>query len=176
MYSKFIESIYFKPSIFLMIAAVLSLSFTTVENQTVVLPSGTQILLENIDEIESTIITTGQIVDFRVVYDVKVNQKVVIKAGTIAKGQVIRVQKAGAIGRPGRIDIAVKNVTAVDGQEIYLTGGNFSEQGDDKQTLSIILGVALCIFCLFIKGKDAVIAPGTQVNATVASEVGIAVN
>lgn len=159
-----------------MIAAILSLSFTTVENQAVVLPAGTQILLENVNNIQSSTITAGQIVDFRVVYDVKVNQKVLVKAGTIAKGQVIRVQKSGSIGKPGKIDIAIKSVTAVDGQEIYLTGGNINEEGDDKQTLSIVLGVFICIFCLFIKGKDAVIAPGTQLNASVASETSVAIN
>ncbi len=175
MYSKFIQSIYFKPSVLLMLIAVLSLSFTTAGDK-VVLPAGAQILLENVGVIESSFVTVGQVIDFKVVYDIKVDQKVVVKAGTIAKGQVQRVEKNGAFGKPGKIEVAIKSVTAVDGQTIYLTGGNLSEEGADKQTLSIALGIFVCILCFFIKGKNATIPPGTQLNATVATETSIATN
>ncbi|MFV0467811.1 MAG: hypothetical protein ACK5MK_02665 [Dysgonomonas sp.] len=175
MYSKFIQSIYFRPAILLMVVAVLSLSFTTTNAGKVILPAGSTIALETISTLDSSTASVGQIVDFRVIYDVRINEKVVIKAGTLAKGQITRIQKNGAIGKAGELDIQIKSVSAVDGQDIFLVGGNIYNQGDSQQTLSIVLGVLVCLLCLFIKGKNAVVPAGTQVLASVASETAIVV-
>ena len=84
-------------------------------------------------------------VDFRVKTDVKVDNKVVIAAGAIAKGQVVRGQKAKGLGK----------------------------EGDDQQTLAIVLGVFVCILFLFLKGKNATVPSGFQLNSSVASTVTI---
>lgn len=112
-------------------------------------------------------------VDFRVKTDVKVDNKVVIAAGAIAKGQVVRGQKAKGLGKEGFVEIQIKSVRAVDGQEVYLSGGNVYQEGDDQQTLAIVLGVFVCILFLFLKGKNATVPPGFQLNSSVASTVTI---
>ena len=141
--------------------------------QAVVLTAGTTIPLETVSMIQSDLVSPGQMVDFKVSYDVKVDEVVVIPAGSIARGQVTRADKAKAIGKEGFVEIQIKSVQAVDGQEIFLTGGNVYQEGDNKQTLSIVLGVLVCILFLLIKGKNAVVPAGYEVSSTVATNTTI---
>lgn len=160
------------------IAVVLSLSFLLMSfsaggDAGVVLNAGTSINLETVSTIQSDMVVVGQIVDFRVKSDVKVDDKVVIAAGAIAKGQVVRGQKAKGLGKEGFVEIQIKSVKAVDGQEVYLSGGNVYQEGDDQQTLAIVLGIFVCILFLFLKGKNAMVPAGFQLSSSVASTVTI---
>ena len=118
----------------------------------------------------------GQTIDFRVKSDVKVDGKTVVAAGSIAKGQVMRAQKAKGVGKEGFVEIQIKSVTALDGQEVYLTGGNVYQEGEDKQTLSILLGIFVCILFLTIKGENAQVPPGYQVTSSVATTTTIQIS
>ena len=151
-----------------MIVSILCFSFRTDQSVSVVLQAGTTIPLETVSVIRSNTITVGQMIDFKVKYDIKVEDKIVIPAGSIAKGQVMRAQKAKGLGKAGFIEVQIKNVQSVDGQDIFLTGGNIYQEGEDKETLSIVLGILVCILFLTMKGKDAEIAPGFQVEPVVA--------
>lgn len=133
------------------------------------LPAGTSVPLETTQMISSESLQVGQMVDLRVTSDVKVEGKIVIPAGSIAKGLVNRADKPKAIGKQGSIEIQIKSVKAVDGQDIPLSGGTLFKEGEDKQTLAIVLGLLLCLLCLLIKGKDAVIPIGTSLTSNVAS-------
>ena len=125
--------------------------------------------------IQSDMVSVGQTIDFRVKYDVKVDDKTLIAAGSIAKGQVIRAQKAKGLGKEGFIEIQIKSVTAADGQEVFLTGGNVYQEGEDKQTLAIVLGIFVCILLLAIKGKDAQVPAGYQITSSVATTMKISI-
>lgn len=87
----------------------------------------------------------------------------------------MRAQKAKGLGKQGFVEIQIKSVTAVDGQEVFLTGGNVYQEGEDKQTLSILLGVFVCILFLTMKGTNAQVPPGYQVNSSVATTTTIKV-
>ncbi|MDB2493481.1 hypothetical protein N9X15_04925 [Flavobacteriaceae bacterium] len=173
--------IFKKKSIFKSVAvmlslAVLNLSFASAPvEQVVVLKSGTVIPLETINVIKSDNATVGRTIDLRVTRDVEVDGQTVIPAGSIAKGQITRSQKAKGLGKAGFLEIQIKSVTAVDGQEVYLAGGNVSEEGDDKATLAIVLGLFVCILFLFMKGKNAEIPPGFSFDSNVASTINIQV-
>lgn len=166
---RILNSVYAKPLALLLVASMLSLSFKTNDVAEVVLKAGTSIPLETVSMIQSDLVTVGQTIDFTVRQDVEVNDQVVIPSGSIAKGQVIRAQQPKAIGKEGFVEIQIKSVTAVDGQEVFLTGGNVYQEGEDKQTLSIILGVFVCILFLLMKGKNAQVPPGFQIDASVAT-------
>ena len=151
MITKIQNSFFAKPVAVLLAFSFLFMSFTMKGDGSVVLNSGTNVSLETVSMIQSDMVSVGQTIDFRVKYDVKVDNKTVIAAGSIAKGQVMRAQKAKGLGKEGFVEIQIKSVTAVDGQEVFLTGGNVYQEGEDKQTLSILLGVFVCI--LFLKKK-----------------------
>ena len=166
-------SVYAKPMSLLLAVSFLCMSFKMTGNGEVVLNAGTNISLETVSMIQSDLVSVGQTIDFRVKYDVKVDGQVAIPAGSIAKGQVMRAQKAKGLGKEGFVEIQIKSVTAVDGQEIFLTGGNVYHEGEDKQTLAILLGVFVCILFLTMKGKNAQVPPGYQVSSSVATTMTI---
>lgn len=163
----------FKPTAILVAVSFLFMSFNSNLNSGVVLNAGTIIALETLSTIQSDMVRIGQTIDFKVKYDIKVNDKVVISSGSIAKGQVVRAQKAKGIGKEGFVEIQIKSVKAVDGQDVFLTGGNLYQEGENKQTLSILLSVFLCILFLAMKGENASIPPGYEINSTVATNTNI---
>lgn len=164
------------PLVILMLIAFTNLSFRPNVSGDVLLPAGTPVALETIGVIVSEGATVGQLIDFKVRADVKVGDKVVIPAGSIAKAQVSRVQSPKGLGKEGFIELQLKSVKAVDGKEVPLSSGNIYKEGQDKSTLSIVLGIFVCILFLFMKGKNAEIPPGYQVDATVASNTTISVS
>ena len=169
MISKIHNSLYVKHIALLLAVSILTMSFKMRGNGEVVLNAGTNIPLETVSMIQSDLVSVGQTIDFRVKYDVQVEGKIVVAAGSIAKGQVMRAQKAKGLGKEGLVEIQIKSVTAVDGQEVFLTGGNVYQEGEDKQTMAILLGVFVCILFLTMKGKNAQVPPGYQVTWSVAT-------
>ena len=73
------------------------------------------------------------------------------------------------------LEVQIKSVKSVDGQDIYLAGGNVYEEGEDKAALAIILGLFVCILLLTIKGKNAEIPAGFAFNASVGTTTTIAI-
>ena len=175
MITKIQNSFFAKPVAVLLAFSFLFMSFTMKGDGSVVLNSGTNVSLETVSMIQSDMVSVGQTIDFRVKYDVKVDNKTVIAAGSIAKGQVMRAQKAKGLGKEGFVEIQIKSVTAVDGQEVFLTGGNVYQEGEDKQTLSILLGVFVCILFLKKKKKNAQVPPGYQISSSVATTMTISI-
>ena len=167
------NSVYARPVAWLLIMSVSCMSFRMAPAPAkVTLPAGTLIALETTQPYSSKFLAPGQSIDFRVRMDVKVDGKTVIAGGSIAKGQVSRVNKARGVGREGSVEVNIKSVTAVDGQQVILSGGTYQE-GEDRQTLAIILGVVVCILFLTMKGKDAEIPAGYSVDGTVAQNIEI---
>lgn len=175
MIKKIQQSIYVKHTALLLVVCIFCMSFRMRGTGEIMLNAGTNIPLETVSTIQSDLVSVGQTIDFRVRYDVKVDGKVVIAAGSTAKGQVLRAQKAKGLGKEGFVEIQIKSVTAADGQEVFLTGGNVYQEGDDKQTLSIVLGVLVCILFLTMKGKNAQVPAGFQVTPSVATNMSIKV-
>ena len=153
----------------LMLASVFFLSsFTNPTGKVVMLKSGTMVSLELINRVTSDM-KVGQIVDFRVLSDVKAGGEVVIKAGTIAKGQVVDISKNSMLGQPGEVTLSVKSVTAVDGTRVALTGASLTSEGKSKLAVSIVFTL-LCILGFLIKGEEGKIPPGTVFDAMVATD------
>ncbi|MHA2260724.1 MAG: hypothetical protein ACXACO_22380 [Promethearchaeota archaeon] len=108
----------------------------------------------------------GDPVDLSVARDVDINGKVVIRQGTRATGEVVSVEKKGYVGKPGKIAIAVRSVTAVDGTEVRLRD-TVTQEGKSKETTALLLGLIVCILLLLIKGESSIIPAGTEIKAYV---------
>jgi hypothetical protein len=115
----------------------------------------------------------GSAIDFRLLSNIVVDGNVVIRGGSIARGQVQRVRKNKLFGQPGKLEIVVRSITAVDGTFVALAGGQLSEEGSDRLILSIMLTIFVCLLCFLIKGGDAEIPAGTQCVAIIPSDVEI---
>lgn len=133
---------------------------------TVKLREGTPVILSLSRDVVSEMVRIGDSIDFVVVRDVEVEGKVVINTGTSATGRVLAVEKKGVMGKPGRVEVSIKEVRAVDGTIVALRA-RVGREGKGNQVMAIILGL-LCILGFFvIKGGSAVIPSGTEVKAYV---------
>lgn len=171
MFIKLMKASYFKPVVLLMAIAMLTMSFT-MPGEVVILKAGTAIPLELVSTLNSNNVRNGQMVDFRVLGDIKADGKTVIAAGSIAQGQITRAKENGLLGSKGELEVNIRSVKAVDGTTVYLSGNNLSDEGSDKMALSIVLTVC-CLFGFLIKGGKAEIPAGAQVQGTVTSNVEI---
>ncbi len=155
--------------------ALLFASFRTPAPGEVLLSAGTRVVLETTSSIRSNEVRVGHMVEFRVMYDVKVENQVVIAAGAVALGEVKHVDKAKEIGRQGSLQIQLNWVTAIDGQEVPLVSRSLNEEGEDRQLLSIVLSAVVFPLFLLVKGKEAHLPPGEQFTAEVATSMPIQV-
>lgn len=169
----FRSHLFARPTALLLLVCFSLLSFRTREVVPVTLNAGTQIPLELTQTLNSKLVQVGQTIDFRVRSDIKAGNRVVIPAGSIAKGLITRAERAKGLGREGFVEVQLKSVTAVDGQQVPLTSANVFREGEDKQTLSIVLGIFICILFLTMKGKEAEIPTGTTVDGSTAANVDI---
>lgn len=136
------------------------------------IPAGTPIVLKNMETINSSAINIGSTVTFTVVNDVKVNDKIVIKAGSVADAQISYSKRKNYAGIGGEIVVSDFSVHAVDGTYIPLRA-TLSSRGEDKVGLSVGLGFFLCVLFLLIKGEDAIIPAGTTKSVYTMSDVTI---
>lgn len=136
------------------------------------LSAGTVVAL-SIENSTNSDASVGSVVHFRVIRDVTAENKVVIKAGTIATGTVSDAASSGALGSAGKITVKLNSVQAIDGQNVYLSG-SVDKEGENKVVLTVILGL-ICLPLLLINGGDANIPAGTEVRAYVEQECQISV-
>ncbi len=143
--------------------------------EAITLKAGTPITVSFIQNMSPETVSNGQSIDFRVAYDVKVNGKVVIAAGAMAKGMVTKAEKRKMFGKPALIEVQLKSVLAADDQLIPLTSMPMQRQGNDKKTIAwVCFGVSLLILWplifvpFLIKGDNVEVVTGTNMEATIA--------
>ncbi len=129
----------------------------------VTIPDGTELIAVLEDEISSASATEGDPINFKLKDDLKVDGKVVIARDTLIKGTIANAQKAGRMGKGGKLGIRVESTTAVDGQKIRLRASKGGEGGDKVGTV-IALSVFFGLFGLLKKGKNAKIKKGTEIK------------
>lgn len=129
----------------------------------VTIPDGTELIAVLEDEISSASATEGDPINFKLKDDLKINGKVVIARDTLIKGTIANAQKAGRMGKGGKLGIRVESTTAVDGQKVRLRASKGGEGGDKVGTV-IALSVFFGLFGLLKKGKNAKIKKGTEIK------------
>lgn len=128
-----------------------------------VIPDGTEFTVVTTEEISSKTATEGDPLTFKVAEDVKIDGQVVIAKDSLVKGVVASAKKAGMMGRGGSLGIRVESATTVDNQKIKLRSSK-GKEGDDKTGTTVALVVLFGPLGFLKKGKNAKIAPGTQVK------------
>ncbi len=143
----------------------------------VTVPVGTSIFVEIIDPISSKTYRIGDTVNCKVKYDVKVNEQLIIPAGTSAACRIKSCKKNQVGGKPGELQLEPLYTTSVDGKIIGLNGEFSKTIGSPKRKLALWLGLGGCIptgglslFALLIKGEPAVISSGAAYESKTISE------
>ena len=151
-----------------------------VDGAPVLLRAGTPVVAEASQTYTSKNLTVGQSISVRVKFNVVAKKQTLISAGALGSATVSRIRKRGVFGRPGEMELQIQSVQAVDGQQVLLSGIPLTIEGKSNSTLAWILSVVLFFTTfiggaigLLIKGKDAEFVAGTQLNASVASDLEI---
>lgn len=136
--------------------------------ESVTLPVGTYVYGELDETLTSKKKETavGDIVRARVWRDVVVEGRVLIEAGAPMITRVSMVKPARIAGRKGDVHLEAVTTTAVDGSEVLLDGG-YDKSGKGRKALSWTLAALVAWPLVFIKGKQAVLEPGTVFDAAV---------
>lgn len=137
--------------------------------------SGVPVILRLTEDVNSKTKNMNDMVAMEVARDVKVDGKIVIKAGTPATGTVTWAEKSGALGKEGKIQIAADSTKAVDGQKVQLRA-SVTQMGKSETMMSIILSVLCCILFLFMPGKEASLPLGTEVKTYTDQDMTIEAN
>lgn len=89
---------------------------------------------------------------------------VLIKANQLVYATVNESQKAKGLGKSGSLSFLLKDIKAIDGQNIpaYL---NMSDEGKNRTGTAVAVGALLFWPALFMKGKEAEIKAGTILQA-----------
>jgi uncharacterized membrane protein len=150
-------------------------------NAYVTLRAGTPVMLEVLDLIDSKRYTLGQTVPIVVARAVKIDDYAVVLPHTEVFAKVASVESASGWGSEGKITIVVESTTAVDGQEIMLTGTQYAE-GSSSHGTATAVGVGTGLLCLplaltgfAVKGDEGKIIPGSKIKATIDADYKIAV-
>jgi hypothetical protein len=91
---------------------------------------------------------------------------ILIKAGTPAWGSISNLEERGHMGEKGQLSLSIEGTKSVDGKKIPLRAA-VNRDGKAKLGTVIALSFIVTPLFLFMRGKDATIAAGTQVNTYV---------
>jgi hypothetical protein len=89
-------------------------------------------------------------------------------------GEITASKDRNIIGIAAQIGFAVRSVQAVDETTVPVSGSKVVE-GKDKMVASIGLTLVCCILFALMKGGDASISAGTQIETTVAATTTVTV-
>jgi hypothetical protein len=128
-----------------------------------IIPDGTEFTVVTTEEITSKTASEGDPLTFKVAEDVKIDGEIVIAKDSVVKGIVASAKKAGMMGRGGSLGIRVESTMTVDNQRLKLRSSK-GKEGDDKTGTTVALVVLFGPLGFLKKGKNAKIAPGTQIK------------
>lgn len=144
------------------------------------LRAGTPVVAESAQTYNSKNLSVGQSINVRAKFNVIVNKQTLISAGALGTATISDLKKAGIFGKPGKLELQIQSIQAVDGQQILLSGIPLTLEGKSNAALAWIVSVLLFVTTVFggavgffIKGKDAEFKAGTQLNSSVASDTEI---
>ncbi len=85
------------------------------------IPEGTPIDIQTTDTLTSMDIKVGDLISFRVLVPVKVNDTIVIGNNALVTGRIVKAKRAGHWGKAGKLAWTMQDVVAVDLTRIPLT-------------------------------------------------------
>lgn len=129
------------------------------------LADGTSVKLKFKQTISSKTAQKDDPIEFEVAENVLVGNAIVIAKGAAAKGVVTNVKRAGMLGRKGKLEIAVKEVTLTTGERVALRASK--EGGGGNSGGVIALAAVINPLFLLMKGKNTTYEVGTEVPAFV---------
>lgn len=145
------------------------------------IPAGTVLDIQATHPISSMDAKVGDIISFRVIIPVKVNDAIVIGNGALVTGRIVKAKRAGHWGKAGKLGWTMQDVVAVDLTRVSLTanpdypagqqGVTGQSHGGEVATKTAVIGallaptVVLAPLALmqgFKRGEQAVLPEGKR--------------
>jgi len=152
--------------------------------KTVKLPQGTVVVVETLYPVSSADFKVNNTIAFAVARPVFVDDALIIPRGTIARAKIVRVRKAGLMGRAGALTFEMEQIVAMDGTKIPVILTAAAEGGNRTGVLA--LGAAAtsalifpytapaAIVWGFKKGDDAIVRGNKQFGAVIKNDIELA--
>jgi len=152
--------------------------------KTVKLPQGTAVLVETLYPVSSADFKLNNTIAFSVAKPVFIDDALVIPRGTIARAKIVRVRKAGIMGRGGALTFEMERIIAMDGTKIPVQLTAAAEGGNRTGVMAVgAAASAALIFPYtapaalvwgFKKGDDAVVRGNKQFAAVIKNDIEVA--
>jgi len=118
-----------------------------------------------VDTISSQKIKQNEKVHFKVIEDIMIGDVVIVPVNTDVEASITKIKKAGPWDNDGELEVAFSEVKTKDGQPIPVIG-MLQLRGDKPQFL-----IRYSLFGVLVKGKEAVITAGKEVDLKIKEEV-----
>ena len=136
------------------------------------------IRIELREEINSKTARRGNKVSYQVIEDIKIEDTLIIPAGTTGELEVTEIKEAGKMGQDGDVKIGFPKLTAIDGTALEVAIEEEAQQENESQKLAIgasVLGTALLglpgvVVGYFVEGEDETIAAGSELYIQLTEE------
>jgi hypothetical protein len=143
-----------------------------------VLRDGTPVRIRLARTLSSEQVKTGDQIDFDVLEDIDVENRVVIPRGSKAIGSITEAEHKRRMGRGGKLNFVLEYVRLEDGTKVALRAERNTSGGGHVGAMSagIVASLALGFglpapLFLLMHGKDAVVPEGTLMTAFVDGDV-----
>lgn len=138
------------------------------------IPAGTAILVRVVEKVSPSTHKLGDRARMLVDQDVVISGAVVIARSAPVFVEVATAEEAGYAGTSGKIAFSFKTVTAVDGNNILLSGTK-EQKGKDSMVVSIGASIVCCPLFLLMKGEEGVVPENTLVTVYVLQDADVTV-
>ncbi len=133
------------------------------------LPANTELTITPNSDLSSKKLKEGDSFMFSTVYDVLMNNQIIIPKGTRGQGKVLWRTGKGAFGKSAKMDLAFQWLD-LGGRRIIIEGTHRQEgQGNTAATVGTVLAAG--VFGAFVTGKSATVPHGMQLRAFTAEPV-----
>jgi PDZ domain len=137
------------------------------------LEDGTPVRLRLSRTISSAEESAGNEVDFDVLEEVRIGDRIVIPKGSLARGTVTFAEEKRRMGRGGKLDVNIDSVRLANGQKAALRAVKNTKGGGHVGAMTGAIVVSAVVFWpaapffLMMHGKDITIPKGTEIAAYV---------
>jgi len=136
------------------------------------LAAGTPVQLQLQHHVTSAYISAGSPIYFRVTYDVGLDGRTLIAAGTLVTGEMVDATNRGMVGRSGTMVLSVRFVPAVDGSLVPVDM-DLVKQGRSRAGATLGWTILWGVPGLITRGVNPYLERGSMVHSTVLADVAI---
>jgi len=131
------------------------------EQRKIKLPGQTLVVVRTTQHIDAELYKVGSTIILDVAVDVKIDDQVLIAAGTPVIAIMDQAETEGMVGIGGEVSVSIQSTTAVDGTVVALNG-NWRAKGESRVGGTVAVGLILCPLALLNSGEPGIIIGGAQ--------------